>query len=593
MANIVGNDGVDDVLIGTAENDSIAGLGGHDVLKGHAGLDTLAGGGGDDTLGGGQGDDVLDGGAGIDTARFGTPNGVTVDLAAGTATTAHFTDTLISIENAIGSDFGDVLTGGAGDNTLRGSGGDDRLVAGDGHDLLSGGQDDDTYVFAGGADGSVVSEIVIADIFGHDVIDASAATGPMRLSLESGGTIAGRTVTFAADDTSDAPLDLVFAQDLSGSFGDDIQKVRALLPDVIDAVRDFQPESRIGVTSFVDKPISPFGSSGDYAYRTDLALTDDAAAVVATYDGLRILSGNDGPESQFEALLQIAKRPVEVGWEPGTTRAVLLFTDATGHLAGDGRAAGITTPNDGDNELDGSPPSTGEDYPDLDQLREALLARGIVPIFAATADVTGFYQDVVNEFGFGAVVSLAQNSANIVDVVKQALSLLTNETVIEDVIGTDFRDHVAGGEADNDLRGRAGDDVLVGHGGDDLLLGAAGDDVLRGGFGADTMEGGAGADQFRFSVPNGKSPADRILDFTSGEDTLVLKSARFGIGEVTADNFVQNAAGVATAAAHRLVFDTDDGLLLFDADGSGDGAAVALARLDGVSSLSVADFGVV
>jgi Ca2+-binding RTX toxin-like protein len=60
-----------DLLTGTAGNDSIDGGNGSDILIGYAGNDTLIGGNGTDFLLGSAGDDLLDGGNGSDTLRGG------------------------------------------------------------------------------------------------------------------------------------------------------------------------------------------------------------------------------------------------------------------------------------------------------------------------------------------------------------------------------------------------------------------------------------------------------------------------------------------------------------------------------------------
>jgi Ca2+-binding RTX toxin-like protein len=60
-----------DILTGTAGNDSIDGGNGNDILFGYAGNDTLIGGNGTDFLLGSAGDDLLDGGNGSDTLRGG------------------------------------------------------------------------------------------------------------------------------------------------------------------------------------------------------------------------------------------------------------------------------------------------------------------------------------------------------------------------------------------------------------------------------------------------------------------------------------------------------------------------------------------
>src|SRR5438477_8142068 len=115
----------------------ISGNAGANVLSGAGGNDTLSGGGGDDTLEGGAGNDSLSGGAGTDTATYGhAVAGVTVSLATGAAqnTGGAGVDTLSSIENLIGTAYGDSLTGNSLSNTIAGGGGSDILTGGGGAD---------------------------------------------------------------------------------------------------------------------------------------------------------------------------------------------------------------------------------------------------------------------------------------------------------------------------------------------------------------------------------------------------------------------------------------------------------------------------
>jgi hypothetical protein len=75
-ATIVGNDGRNDIIQGTAGHDVITGLGGNDVIFGNGGNDEICGGDGNDFLGGGNGDDELYGGAGNDVLNGGLDNDV-------------------------------------------------------------------------------------------------------------------------------------------------------------------------------------------------------------------------------------------------------------------------------------------------------------------------------------------------------------------------------------------------------------------------------------------------------------------------------------------------------------------------------------
>jgi len=143
FADIITGDGGANVLIGGA---------GKDVLSGFNGNDTILGGSGNDFITGGAGADIIDGGAGEDTARYvGSNSGVTIDLAAGTASGGHADgDILTNIERLFGSSHNDSLTGDAGNNWLFGSAGGDTLTGGAGFDKLFGGTGADTFVFNAG-----------------------------------------------------------------------------------------------------------------------------------------------------------------------------------------------------------------------------------------------------------------------------------------------------------------------------------------------------------------------------------------------------------------------------------------------------------
>ncbi len=153
-----------DSLKGDAGPNILYGFGGNDVIDGGAGDDKLYGDAGDDRLIGGPGNDLLDGGAGNDTADYATAAaGVVVNLSLSYQqdTRGAGFDTLVGIENLIGSAFDDQLygdekanriEGGDGADTLYGNGGADILIGGAGDDILHGGPGDDTYDGGAGFD---------------------------------------------------------------------------------------------------------------------------------------------------------------------------------------------------------------------------------------------------------------------------------------------------------------------------------------------------------------------------------------------------------------------------------------------------------
>ncbi|WP_164886837.1 beta strand repeat-containing protein [Piscinibacter defluvii] len=88
-------------------------------------------------LTGNTGANVLDGSGGTDTVSYAAMTGsVTVNLATGLATGAGGSDSLISIENAVGGAGDDALSGNVGANVLTGGAGADTLAGAGGADLF-------------------------------------------------------------------------------------------------------------------------------------------------------------------------------------------------------------------------------------------------------------------------------------------------------------------------------------------------------------------------------------------------------------------------------------------------------------------------
>ena len=86
---------------------------------------------------GNAGADTLDGGPGIDTAGYGGPSGVTVNLSTSTGSGGHAAgDTLIDIENILGTSHNDTITGDDNANIFWASNGGDKYDGKDGYDVV-------------------------------------------------------------------------------------------------------------------------------------------------------------------------------------------------------------------------------------------------------------------------------------------------------------------------------------------------------------------------------------------------------------------------------------------------------------------------
>jgi uncharacterized delta-60 repeat protein len=151
------------------------------------------------------------------------------------------------------------------------------------------------------------------------------------------------------------------------------------------------------------------------------------------------------------------------------------------------------------------------------------------------------------------------------------------------------------------LTGSMFGDTLTGGSGSDTLVGGAGNDKLIGSKLAGILTGGLGADTFQLGGTKGATTAHRITDFVSGEDRIALDNAVFkalrvegGVlteGQLAANQFVQGTA--ATTADQRLIYNSANGQLLYDADGSGKKAAVLVGMLDNLVPLVSTDLSVV
>ncbi|WP_327439981.1 retention module-containing protein [Pseudomonas donghuensis] len=182
VGNTLTGTGGDDTLLAGAGNDTLNAGAGNDVLVGGDGNDFLYGGDGNDLLIGGAGNDLLDGGTGIDTASYASAgSAVTVNLGTAGAqnTGGAGTDTLAAIENLIGSDYDDSLTGNDNANVLNGGLGNDTLIGGDGDDVLIGGPGNNTLTGGSGSDTFLYQQ----GNSGHDVVtDFTPGTDHLDLS---------------------------------------------------------------------------------------------------------------------------------------------------------------------------------------------------------------------------------------------------------------------------------------------------------------------------------------------------------------------------------------------------------------------------
>lgn len=212
---------------------------------------------------------------------------------------------------------------------------------------------------------------------------------------------------------------------------------------------------------------------------------------------------------------------------------------------------------------------------------------------------TGTERDTLQLTGGGTVT--ADSLRYVTEIETIALGNATNLTLSDRLVSGSFTHGVrVYGSAGDDVVSAAsvtsaGNYVVLSLGdGDDVLRGGAGRDYLNGGAGADRLTGGAGTDFFVFAAPLQAGVFDTITDFSAAQDTIQLDDAVFAglsAGALPAAAFAMGAS--ALQADDRIVYDPATGALLFDADGSGAGAAMQFAQLSSGLTLTAADFVVI
>lgn len=143
--------------------------------------------------------------------------------------------------------------------------------------------------------------------------------------------------------------DVLFLIDTTASMQDEIDQIRDKLRDSISAAIDNEiPDAQLAVATFADFPVPPYGDAEDRAFTMMLPMTDELSRVQAAVNSIELANGRDEPESQVEALFQVATGDGLGPWVPASFGCpmggrgypcfrddalpiVLLFTDAPFH----------------------------------------------------------------------------------------------------------------------------------------------------------------------------------------------------------------------------------------------------------------------
>ena len=577
-------------LSGSSGDNQIIGGSGADTIRGAGGNDTIAAGSGNDTVDYWGSEGSIDGGSGVNTLVMKTA--ATVDLAAVDQTSADApavtgfqnvdASALSSGVRLGGSSAANVLTGGAGDDTIDGVGGADVIDGGSGADSLgyngsetsiAGGSGSDTLVLATAGTIGVVDLSVTpgtdqttgdgVSVTGFENVDASILGAGSAITM-SGSSSANRLVGGAGDDT------------IHGGGGADT----IVAGGGDDAVDYWGTEASIAGGSGTNTLVL------EAAAAVDLASADQTSGDLATVSGFQNVDGSALSVLQSVFVSGTTGVNVLTGGAGNDTIDGMGGADVIDAGAGDdtvafqGAEAAITGGTGSDTLVldvaggitsvdlgvaSGTDQTTGDSVAvtDFESIDATILTSGIAVTGSLGANTItggsgadtidgGTGADVINAGGgndrvvyHGSETSIAGGTGTntlVLQAVTDVNLANVDQTTGDLTAVTGFQNLDASG-----LGATQGIDA-TGSTGANLLTGGAGADTLDGFGGADTIVGGSGDDTVAYRG------SEATLDGGAGTDTLLLRSATtvdLAAGDQTVGD-ATTVTGFAAVDAHLL-----------------------------------------
>ena len=558
---------------------ALDGFGGTDTLtniervRGSDQADIIIGDANNNQLRGEQGADILDGGAGVDTADFtsNTTGGVTANLTTGEAIDqTGGVDTLINLENLIGSSGNDTLTGDSGVNTITSGRGNDRIFGSDGNDALIG-------IF-GGVSGTDFNQV-----------DYSAGTSPVTINLGVFNAFGTATSAEFGTDT------LQVVDKVIGGSGADVFTAGTLHAGNFGLFNVFEGlagndtitsngSTRIDYIRSTGGVAVTFGATGTGSASDGFGDTDTLFNVtrvrgsnfsdsfvgsdLGTFEEFRPGAGDDfvdgGGGSSDEVRYSSAATGVTIDLSAG---AIVTFSDGFGatdtvtnverirgsgfrdNLTGDANANRLRgdggddtlVGNAGADTLDGG---SGNDVLDGGSSADSVSGGDgddtLIGTFDEAIDTYngGSGKDVVDYSALAVALAVDLTAQTVGYVFGGTTGIVDSLVGIEAVIGGSIADAMVGSTGADSLEGGAGDDRIFGDEGDDDLFGGLGNDLVAGAQGNDFLQGADGNDTL-----SGGSGND-ILFGGAGVDTLVGDTGRDFLDGGAGDDFLHGGSGV-------------------------------------------------
>ena len=580
---------------------------------------------------------TLNGLGGTDTINYAAYNtAVIVDLSSNSATGSGG---VLNVENVVGGQANDDLTGnsvanlingGLGDDVINGEGGNDILNGdggadvingGNGADTLNGGADNDTLNGNAGNDilnGNGGNDIAVystgTDVFngngGNDTFFGPDAVNTWNLTGTNTGTL--NATTFDTTENLEGGIDtdtFVFADGasvtgyLEGSAGIDLLDYTAYTTSV---TVDLASNSATGTNGVFNFENITGGQVNDSLTGNNVAnviaggLGDDVINGEGGNDilngdgGADVINGGNGADTlnggtDNDTLNGNAGDDILNG---NGGNDIAIYSTGTDVFNGNGGNDTFFGP-DAVNTWNLTGTNTGTLNATTFDTTENLEG-GIDTdtfIFADGASVTGYLE---GSAGIDLLDYTAYTTSVTVDLASNSATGTNGVFNFENITGGQVNDSLTGNNVANVIAGGLGDDVINGEGGNDILNGDGGADVINGGNGADTLNGGTDNDTL-----NGNAGND-ILNGNGGNDIAIYSTGTDVFnGNGGNDTFfgpdavnTWNLTGTNTGTLNATTFDTTENLEGgIDADTFifADGASVT-GYLEGSDGIDLLDY---
>ncbi|XP_016841340.1 integrin beta-PS [Nasonia vitripennis] len=272
----------------------------------------------------------------------------------------------------------------------------------------------------------------------------------MRVTLRQGEELVIRVNYSKAEDY---PVDLYYLMDLSFSMEPYRDQLSRLGDKLAEAMQKLTSNFRLGFGSFVDKVALPMTSTdpdmlkspcrrsngqpcaSPYGYKNQMPLTENVALFKSRVQSAPVSGNLDVPEGGFDALMQAIVCTEKIGWRSKARHLLVFSTDASYHLAGDGRLAGIVEPNDEQCHLDNDgfySYSLLQDYPSISQINRKASEQKINIIFAVPEHMNTTYQILTTRIAGSSIGLFENEAANVVSLVSKEYEKLVDSVTMTD-----------------------------------------------------------------------------------------------------------------------------------------------------------------